>query len=128
MKDDGYMKILGFYIMSIFQDFESYLRTEVDLVENDFRLVLDEYNSGFITYKLEPGIYTSKDISEAPFKFLQSKNPGPSNVIDIEFDDITKKTRLFVKPGNLAIRFDKKLFFSSVLGFTSGLETLYWIH
>ena len=36
------MKILGSYIMSIFQDFESYLRTQVDLVEDDDRLVLDE--------------------------------------------------------------------------------------
>ena len=38
--------------MSIFQDFESYLRTEIDMVEDDIRLVFDEYNSDFITYEL----------------------------------------------------------------------------
>ena len=37
------MNILTRYTTSIFQDFESYLRTEVDLVEDDIRLVLDAY-------------------------------------------------------------------------------------
>ena len=41
MKDVGYMKILAGYITSIFQGFESYLSTEIDLVEDDGRLVLD---------------------------------------------------------------------------------------
>ena len=31
MKDDEYMDILGFYVSSVFQVFESYLRTEVDI-------------------------------------------------------------------------------------------------
>ena len=30
------------------------------------------------------------------------------------------KTKLAVRPGNIAIRFDEKSFFSTVLGFTSG--------
>ena len=54
MKDGKYMDILGFYIHSIFQDFESYLRTEIDLVEDDIKLVLDEYISSFNTYDLQP--------------------------------------------------------------------------
>ena len=70
MNDDGYMDILARYTSSVFQDFESFLRTEVDLVEDDIKLVLDEYNSSFITYELEPGIYTFKDISEALFNIL----------------------------------------------------------
>ena len=92
MKDEQYMNILARYINSVFQDFESYLRTEVDLIEDDIKLVLDEYNSSFITYELDQGIYTFKDISEALFNILQSEYPGPSNVIDIEYDDITMKT------------------------------------
>ena len=44
MKDDKYMLILAMYVNSIFRDFESFLRTEIDLVEVDIRLVLDEYN------------------------------------------------------------------------------------
>ena len=85
-------------------------------------MVLDEYNSNFITYELEPGIYTFKDISEALFKILQSEYPGPSNVIIIEYDDITGKTKLVVRDGIIAIRFDEKSFFSIILGFTSGWD------
>ena len=77
MKDGQYMNILARYTSSVFQDFESFLRTEIDLVEDDIRLVLDEYNSSFITYELDSGIYTFKDISEALFNILQSEYPGP---------------------------------------------------
>ena len=92
MKDVGYMNIVAGYVSSVFQDFKNYLRTEVDLVEDDIKLVLDEYNSSFITYGLEPGIYTFEDISEALFNILQLEYPGPSNVIDVVFDGITRKT------------------------------------
>ena len=111
MKDGEYMKILAGYVSSVFQDFESYLRTEVDLVEDDVRLVLDEYNSSFITDELEPGFYTFKDISEALLKILQPKYDGYLNAIDIEFDDITMKTKLIVRSGIIAIRFNEKSFF-----------------
>ena len=63
MKDEKLMRILAIYVNSIIQDFESFLRTEVDLVEDDNRLVLDEYISSFMTSKLEPGIYIFKDLS-----------------------------------------------------------------
>ena len=52
------MNFLFGYPRSVFQDFESYLRTKVDLVEDDIRLVLDESNSNFDTYELEAGIYS----------------------------------------------------------------------
>ena len=64
MKRDKYMDILAVYKRSIFQDFESFLRTEVDLVKNDIRLVLDETSSNFITYELQTGIYTFKDVPQ----------------------------------------------------------------
>ena len=99
------MNILVGYTRSVFQDFESYLRTEVDLVEEDIKLVLGEYNSSFITYELQPGDYNFKDIPEALFNILQSEYAGASNVI-IEFDDITRKTKLVVRSGIIAIRFD----------------------
>ena len=120
MNDEQYMNILARYTSSVFQDFESFLRTQIDLIEDDVKLVLDEYNSSFITYELEPAIYTFKDISEALFNILQSEYPGPGNVIDIEYDDITMKTKLVVRYGITAIRFDEKSFFSTVLGFSSG--------
>ena len=127
MNDEQYMNILAIYISSVFQDFESFLRTQIDLVEDDVELVLDEYNSSFITYELDPGIYTFKDISEALFNIIQFEYPGPSNVIDIEYDDITMKTKLVVKAGIIAIRFDEKSFFSTILGFTSGWDYKHYI-
>ena len=36
------MFILTLFVSSVFQDFESFLRTELDLVEHDIRLVLEE--------------------------------------------------------------------------------------
>ena len=42
MEDVGYLNILSGYPRSVSQDFESYLRTEIDLVEDDKKLVLDE--------------------------------------------------------------------------------------
>ena len=120
--DEQYVNILAFYTRSVFQDFESFLRTQIDLIEDDVKLVLDEYNSSFITYELQPGIYTFKDISEALFNILQSEYPVPSNTIVIEFDDITRKTKLVVNSGIIAIRFDEKSFFSTVLGFTPGWD------
>ena len=122
MNDEQYMIILAFYTSSVFQDFESFLRTQIDLVEDDIKLVLDEYNSSFITCELDPGIYTFKDISEALFNIIHFEHPGPSNVIDIEYDDITMKTKLVVNSGIIAIRFDEKSFFSTVLGFTAGWD------
>jgi len=91
------MKILAGYTRSICQDFESCLRTEIDLVEDDIRLVLNEYISSFITDGLEPGIYTFKDLSEVLLRILQPEYEGFHNAIDIEFDDITMKTKFIVR-------------------------------
>ena len=44
MKDDKCMPILAMYVVFIFQDFESFLRTEIELVEDDIKLVLNDYN------------------------------------------------------------------------------------
>ena len=71
---------------------------------------------------MQPGIYTFKDISEVPLNFLQSEYKGEINKIVIEFDDITRKTKLDVRPGIIAIRFDEKSFFRTILGFTSGWD------
>ena len=122
MKDEQYMNILAIYNSSVFQDFESFLRTQIDLVEDDIKLVLDEYNSSFITYELDPGIYSYRDISEALFYILQSEYPSSDSEILIRLDDITRKTKLVVNNGIIAIRFDEKSFFSTVLGFTLGWD------
>ena len=120
MEDGGYLNFSSGYPRSVFQDFESYLRTEVHLVEDDIRLVLYKYNKIFITYELEPGIYSYKDISEALFYILQPHYPQSNSEILIRLDDITRKSELIVNDGIIAIRFDEKSFFSTILGFTAG--------
>ena len=110
MKDEQYMNILAIFTSSVFQDFDSFLRTQIDLIEDDDKLVLDEYNSSFITYELEPGIYSYREISEALFYILQSEYPQSDSEILISLDNITKKTKLFVNSGIIAIRFDEKSF------------------
>ena len=122
MKIDKYINILAEYFGSIFQDFESFPRTEIDLVEDNVRLVLGEKTSSFISYELEPGIHTFKDISEALLRILQFEYEGYHNAIDNSIDDITMKSKLSVRPGNIAIRFDEKSFFSTSLGFNHGWE------
>ena len=84
------MIILAVYKRSIFQDFKSFLRTENDLVEDDIRLVWDEYNSSFITCEIRPGNYILKDLSGVCLRILQPEYQGCHNAIDIEFNDITK--------------------------------------
>ena len=97
MKDVGYVNTLQGYNSAIFQEFKSYRRTEVDLVEDDIRLVLDEYISSFITYEIEPVMYTFKDFSESVFNILQLENPASSNLIIIELHDITIKNKIGCK-------------------------------
>ena len=122
MNDEQYMNILAIYIRSVFQDFESFLRTQIDLVEDDIKLVLDEYNSNFVTYELVPGIYSYRDMAEALYYILQSEYPSSSSEILIRLDDITRKTKLVVTSGIIAIRFNENSFFSTILGFTAGWD------
>ena len=111
---DGYTILLLNYSRSQFRDFESYLRIRVCLDEEDIHLILKEYNSHFITYQLSPGIYTIKDISDVVQTFS-----GHSDIIEIEYNDISMKTKIILKYKDLrenfglgTLRFDKKSFFS----------------
>ena len=53
------------YARSPFRNFESYRRIVVRLDEKNVQLILKQYNAKIVTKKLEPGIYTIKDFSEA---------------------------------------------------------------
>ena len=117
---DGYMILLLSYSASSFRDFESYLRLVVGLDEEDFQLILKEYNSHFITYELSPGIYTIQDISDAIQTFS-----GHEETIELEYDDISMRTTIVLKFKNEKVkfalgtlRFDKQSFFHTLLGFS----------
>ena len=113
------MLLLG-YSRSLFRDFESYLGTVVGLNEEDFQLILKQYNSHFIPYDLTPGIYTIQDTSDTIHTFS-----GSSEIIEIEVDDISMKTKFILKFQNIGIkmfglgtlRFDEKSFFHTLLDF-----------
>ena len=117
---DGNMIFLLGYARSLFRDFESYLRIVVALAEEDIQLILKEYNSHFITYELTPGIYSIHDISDTIHTFS-----GHMEIIQIEYNDISKKTKIILKYiGGLGIfglgtlRFDERSFFHTLLCFT----------
>ena len=110
---DGYTILFLNYSRSKFRDFESYLSIRVGLDEEDIQLILKEYNSHFITYELTPGIYTIKDISDVIQTFS-----GHSDIIQIEYNDISMKTKIILKYNDWrenfglgTMRFDKKSFF-----------------
>ena len=106
MEDGGYMNISAGQHSSIFQDFESYLGTKIHLVEDDNRLDLDNYITSFTTYELQPGIYTFKDLSGLIFNILQPENSTTNAELVFEFDDNKRKTKLVLRSGIIAIRFD----------------------
>ena len=101
------INMLHRYKRSIFQDFENFLRTEVDLVEHDIRVILDEYNSSMslMIFRL-----VFNGLTEVLLRNLQHKLDGDDNAICIELDDITMKTKMVVRPGIIAIIFDEKSF------------------
>ena len=53
------------YARFSFRSFESYLRIVAGLDADDIILISKQYKLYFATYKITPGIYTIKDISEA---------------------------------------------------------------
>ena len=58
---DGYMILLLGYSASPFRDFESSLRLVVGLNEEDIQLILKEYNSHFITSRINSrNLYNSR--------------------------------------------------------------------
>ena len=54
------------------------------------------------------------------FNILQLEYPSSDSKILIRLDDITRKTKLVLSSGIIAIKFDEKSFFSAILGFTAG--------
>ena len=96
------------------------------MIEDNIRLVLNEYSSSFITYEIKPGIYTFKELSEAFLRNAPLCFNGFKNSINIEFNDIGMKNKLIVRPGITATRFDKKSF-STILASTPHWDYKHYI-
>ena len=113
---DGYFILLMGYARSPFRDFESYLRIIVGLEEDNIQLILKQYNEKFITYELDPGNYTIEDLKKAVYPLGDHEG-----TLQIEYDDLNKKVKLILtRFGDTfgTLRFDKKSFFHTLLGFT----------
>ena len=113
---DGYTILLMGYARSRFRDLESYLRIFIGLEEESIRLILKQYNEKFITYELDPGIYTIEDLQKAVYPLGDHEG-----TLQIEYDDLYKKVKLILtRFGETfgTLRFDKKSFFHTLLGFT----------
>ena len=112
---DGYIILLMGYARSPSRDFESYLRIVVGLEEDNIRLILKQYNEKFITYELDPGNYTIEDLQKAVYPLGDHEG-----TLQIEYDDLNKKVKLILtRFGDTfgTLRFDKKSFFHTLLGF-----------
>ena len=104
------------YARSLFRDLEKYLRIVVGLDEDDIQLILRQNNANFVTYELDPGIYTFEDLQEAVYPLGDHEG-----TLQIEYDDINKKTKLILTRFGSTfglLRFDEKSFFHTLLGFT----------
>ena len=115
-KHDGYTILLKGYGNSSFRDFESYLRIIFGLEEDDIQLILKQYNEKFVSYELDPGNYTIEDIQKAVYPLGDHEG-----TLKIEYDDLNKKVKLILTRFGEdfeTLRFDKKSFFHTLLGFT----------
>ena len=112
---DGYTILITGYANTSFRDFESYLRIIIGLEEDDIQLILKQYNEKFVSYELDPGNYTIEDIQKAVYSLGDHEG-----TLQIEYDDLNKKVKLILTPFGEkfgTLRFDKKSFFHTLLGF-----------
>ena len=78
-------------------------------------MILKQYNEKFVSYELDPGNYTIEDIQKAVYSLGDHEG-----TLQIEYDDLNKKVKLILTRSGEAfgtLRFDKKSFFHTILGF-----------
>ena len=107
------------YGRSPIRDLESYLRIVVALDEDDIQLISSQYNPNFDSYKITPGLYSIKNISDVAC--AMGNNEG---TLKTKYDDFSMETKLILIRfgGNFGtLRFDEKSFYNTLLRLT-----LYW--
>ena len=124
--DGFYILIIG-YTHSPFRDIESLMKLLVCLDEEDIQLVSKQYNSYFTRYEISPGIYSIKNVSDVLSLGFENEleirgrirlnvKYDKSDLIIIDCDNVTMRTNMIVKGDIIALRFDRKSFFNSILG------------
>ena len=109
-----------------FREFENLRRMYSPLDENDIQFVFKQSNSKFMTYKIPPGAYTFKYVSEVLSrgfkKALELRKIRPNHKHDkldsiiIESDNVILITKLVFRHDIKYLRLDKKSFFNTILG------------
>ena len=130
---DGYYIFLINYMHSSFRDFKSYLRILSSLDETDIQLILKRKISKFITNKILPGVYVFKSLSEFFSRGFENDleigKLQPNHIHDrsssifIESENITLIIKLILRYEIKDLRFDKRSFLNTILGFSP-----YWDH
>ena len=129
---DGFYMLLLIYLHSPFRDFECYLRILTGLNDDDFQIMLKQYNSEISKHKNSPGANSFRDLSEVVSKGFEIESeirrgvrPNHKHVkshsIIIDIDNISLITKLNLSPQIHVLRFNKNPFFITILGFT-----LFW--
>ena len=99
------------------------------MIEDDVQLILKQYNSKFIKYKISPGAYKFKDLSEVlsrgfedDFEITGRMRPNheydKSDSIIIDSGNVSLITKLKLSPRIHALSFDKKSFSNTIIAFT----------
>ena len=123
---DGFYLFLLKFVNSSFRGLESNLTMLSPLDEIDIQLILKQYNSKVIPYKIPPGAYTFKDFSQVlPWgfkkqfelrKLQQNHVHDKSDYIIIENDNVTLITTLISRYEIKVLRFGKSSFLNIVTG------------
>ena len=95
---------------------KSYLRIIVGLDEDDFQMILKQYNSNFVIYEILPGIYSIEVTSKVVYTMCDHRG-----ALQIEYDDISMKTKILLNRFGSTfgtLRFDETSFLKTLLGFT----------
>ena len=125
---DGYHIRILRYAKSPFRDFESYPRILTVLDGDDIQSIIKQFNSKIIIHKNSSGFYTFQDLAQVLSrgwktefeigKLRPNHIQDKSDSIIICTDNISLKTKWFVKYENRVLRFDEKSFFSTISGFS----------
>ena len=113
----GFFLISKDYVGSPHRDFECYLRILTGLNEHNIQIILEQYNSKFITYIFHPGSYTFKALSiilskgfknEFEIRAWMRRNHEHdlSDSFTIDCDNVSLITKLRLGPQIMILRFD----------------------
>ena len=116
----GFYLLLRGYVHSPIRDFESYFRILTGLDEDDIQLRIKQNNSKFTKCIIPPGVYTFRDLSGNLSRSFENEFEirGRMRPVIIDSDNVSLMTKLRLVPQIMVLRFDKKSFLNTILGFT----------